>query len=66
MPANVHWQIFIACTIGGEGIDVRTYEALHTTIDLDGLYDLLECSDVYQSWQEAARLNAEEQHGRKP
>jgi hypothetical protein len=43
---------------------VSTFVALHTTIDLDGLYDLLEMSAVHSSWSHAAMLNAEERHGR--
>lgn len=64
MPKHVDWRVFLACTIGGEGINVKTFVALHTTISFEGLYDLLELSDVYQSWQEAARLNAQEEHGK--
>ena len=38
-PPNVPWEIFLACS-NGDGVDVRTFQALHTSIDLDGLYDL--------------------------
>ncbi len=59
-PANLHWQIFTALS-NGDAIDVATYLALHTTIDLDGLYDLLEASECLQSWAHASYLNAREQ-----
>lgn len=62
-PANLPWEIYVACA-RGDTIDVATYQALHTTIDLDGLYDLLEMVEVHSSWQEAMRLNVEETHGR--
>lgn len=60
MPPNVHPDVFIACTIGGEGIDVTTYLSLHATIDLAGLYDLIEMGEAVRSWQDAGRKNAEE------
>lgn len=34
------------------------FEALHTTISLEGLYDLLELKDVQDSWAHAAVRNA--------
>lgn len=49
---NVHDAIYLACTVGGE-VCARTYESLHTTIDYDGLLDLLEMNDVHQSWKAA-------------
>lgn len=55
---NVPWQIFAACTMG-DTVDVYTYQALHTTIDLAGLYDLLEIRDVRASWESALMWNAE-------
>ena len=58
-PANVPWQIYLACS-NGETIDVQTYIALHTTIDLAGLYDLIELHRVHATWLDAARINAEE------
>jgi len=39
---------------------MATYLALHTTIDLEGLYDLLEMAEVHQSWMWAAHMNARE------
>jgi len=63
-PANVPWEIYVACS-RGDSIDVSTYQALHTTIDLDGLFDLLELAEVHGSWQAAMALNAkaEADHG---
>jgi hypothetical protein len=55
----VHPQIAAACT-DRSGINVTTYQALHTTIDLDGLLDLLELRSVRDSWQHAARLDADD------
>lgn len=60
--ANVPWEIYVACS-NGDAIDVSTFVALHTTIDLDGLYDLLEMAQVHSSWANAAMNNAREQHG---
>ena len=53
----------LACTTG-DRIDVATYVALHTSIDIDGLFDLLELQEVHQSWSHAALRNNSEQHGR--
>ena len=39
---------------------MATYIALQTTLDLDGLYDLLELAECHQSWANAAYLNAKE------
>jgi hypothetical protein len=55
-PANMAWEVYMACS-DGERINTETYEALHTTIDLDGLYDILEMKDVLQSWKSAALKN---------
>lgn len=60
IPANVDWLIYVACS-NGESIDVGTYQALHTTIDLDGLYDIIEMKEVQSSWVKAAELNAREE-----
>lgn len=57
-PANLPWEIYVACAREGS-IDAATYQALHTTIDLDGLLDLLELVEVHSSWQHAMRLNVE-------
>jgi len=62
-PANVPWEVYVACT-RGESIDVATYQALQTTIDLEGLFDLLEMIEVHGSWQTAMALNAEERGAR--
>ena len=61
--ANIPWQIYVACS-NGESIDVQTYIALHTTIDIDGLYDLLEMAEVHGTWAMAAHLNATEEANR--
>lgn len=52
-------EIYIACA-GADGINAATYVKLHTTIDLDGLYDLLEMQQVHATWEAAAQLNAHE------
>ena len=54
--ANVPNEIYLACTSTGE-FCMRTYEALHTTIDYDGLWDLIEIKQVQDSWKKAARAN---------
>jgi hypothetical protein len=36
---------------------------LHTSIDLDGLYDLIEMSDAAESWKNAAIMNTNETRG---
>lgn len=58
-PANVPREIYLACTASGE-LCSRTYEALHSTIDYDGLWDLLEMKEVQVSWKEAAKAKAVE------
>lgn len=66
-PVNVHPKIFEACSDGSR-IDTVTYEQLHTTIDLDGLFDILECKSVLSSWKDAERrdskLRQAQQRGR--
>jgi len=57
---NVNHEIMLACTTG-DSVDPAMFVALHTTIDLDGLYDILEMSEVRQSWQSAAVKNAREE-----
>ncbi len=63
-PANVPWQIYLACA-DGESINVQTFIALHTTITLSGLYDLLELQKVHATWLDAAQRNAEERAERE-
>ena len=58
LPANLPWEVYVACS-DGETINVATYIALQTTLDLEGLYDLLELHQVHASWVRAAYLNAE-------
>lgn len=60
---NAPWEIYLACSIGGT-FNSATYEQLHTTIDFDGLHDLIEFHQVSDSWQEAAKANAREQGAR--
>lgn len=43
----------------GQSIDAQTYQALQTTIDMDGLMDLLELHEVHESWKHAELLNRE-------
>lgn len=59
---NVPREVYLACA-DGDTINADTYQALHTTIDLDGLYDLLEMRQVQASWKEAAIANAREANG---
>lgn len=61
-PPNVPWDLFVACA-NGDGIDAVTFQALHTSIDLDGLYDLIEMSDAAESWKSAAIMNTNETRG---
>lgn len=58
------WEIYLACA-KGESIDVRTYVDLHTVIDVDGLFDIIELDQVHASWLEAARDNAREEAERE-
>lgn len=57
-PVNVHPLIFKACQ-DGKRIDSELYRELHTVIDLDGLYDILEMKDVLSSWRHAEMKNAD-------
>ena len=54
------WRIYLACS-SGETFDWSLFVALHTTITIDGLDDILEGNEVQQSWVHAAMLNAKEQ-----
>ena len=58
-PANLAREIFIACATS-DGINAATYVKLHTSIDLAGLYDLIEMQQVHATWEAAAQLNAHE------
>lgn len=51
-------DVFLACC-SKDGIDAQTYILLDTQIDLDGLYDLLEMRRVQDSWNAAAKWNAD-------
>lgn len=54
----MHYDVFLACC-SKEGIDAQTYVLLSTTIDTNGLYDLLEMRNVQDSWSAAAQWNAD-------
>jgi hypothetical protein len=49
-------MVYLACSVNGE-INAATYVALHTSIDYDGLLDILEMNQVQNSWNEATRAN---------
>lgn len=54
---NVDQDLYLACTASGS-ICMATYQALHTTVDLAGMYDLIEMAQVNSTWQRAAALNS--------
>ena len=54
--ANVPHELFVACT-GEQGFDVVMYQALHTSIDAEGLFDILEMRQVADTWKAAAIAN---------
>ena len=54
----MHNDVFLACC-SKEGIDAQAYVLLSSTVDMDGLYDLLEMRTVQDSWNAAARWNAD-------
>jgi len=58
LTENIPWELAVLCMDGDKGINIGMYLALHTTIDFDGMHDLLELRDVQLSWSEAAILNA--------
>ena len=58
-PVNVHTLIYTACN-GPKGFDMAVYTALHNTLDLNGLYDILEMREVHDSWEHAGLKNAAE------
>lgn len=55
--------MYVACT-GKDGIDANTYMLLRTSIDLDGLHDLLEMRQVSASWDAAMRRNIDDNKGK--
>ncbi len=58
------WEIFLACAQPDGGVDAETYALLHTTIDFDGLFDLIEIKEVQDSWKHAAiRDQMNQAHG---
>lgn len=56
-PANIRFDLYLACATK-DGIDVKAYEALHTTLDFEAVYDLIEMQVVSSSWDYAAQQNA--------
>jgi len=62
--ANVHPWIAQACNDNGV-INLATYQALHTSVTLDGLMDLLEMQQVLASWQHAEARNDDAAHPQK-
>ncbi len=59
---NIPSEIELLCTYG-ETFNAQLYLDLHTVIDLDGMYDLLELREVHNSWKSAALRNAPQQQG---
>lgn len=59
---NVPHEIMLACS-SENGVDAQMYIALHTTIDIDGLYDIIEMRTVADSWKRAAQANYEVNRG---
>ena len=41
----------------GDNVNVNTYLQLHTTIDMEGMMDLLEMHEVHESWKHAEMKN---------
>lgn len=61
-PQNVPWEVFLLCS-GKDGIDVNTYLACKTVLDMDAVYDLLELQEVAASWSAAEYRNAKRDAG---
>ena len=57
--ANVPWLVYVACTGSGQ-FDSAMYVELQTRIDYNGLFDILECIEVHQSWANAQIANAKD------
>jgi hypothetical protein len=55
-------EILVACS-DGDRLDLDTFVALSTKIDLGGLYDILEMRDVRSSWDRAMYWNLETNRG---
>lgn len=55
---NVHPLIASVC-FDGDKVNDNLYLDLHTVIDLDGLYDILELRDVLSGWKHAELKNAD-------
>ena len=53
---NVPPEIMLACS-GESGIDGAMYQALHSTIDYDGLWDIIEMRQVADSHKAAFNAN---------
>lgn len=59
-PANVPIEIWAAVRRPDGTIDSVLWRELQTSIDLAGLYDILEMRDVNASWAHAAMFNQEQ------
>lgn len=52
------FEIFLACSTK-KGVDAHALYLLSSKLDFEAVYDLIEMNDVYNSWVEAGRKNAE-------
>lgn len=55
---NMPRDLFLACS-GPNGIDADIYLMAHTTLDINGLWDIIEMRQVAGSHARAAAANAE-------
>lgn len=49
---HVPWLVVVICTFG-DGVNTQLFEALHTTIDTEGAYDIYDMQQIRQSWTNA-------------
>lgn len=54
------YEIWLAVSCS-DGVDAKMWEAIHTWMDTEGLFDVLELKEVSQSWHAAAQRNAREE-----
>lgn len=47
-----------------DGIDIATFDALQTSLDVEDLYAILEMKQSRDSWMHAEALNQDERDGR--